>query len=283
MTFALVALGIVILFTATHIVNLAYGELITIGMFGAYIFEVKLDLSFWLTLVIMSVVGAIVAVIMEAVAYKPFIARSGLHGHEALLTIFITTLALSTGVQGLLNVTTSSAGTGVPPSFQARAYSIGSLLISPSQLVTIVASLILIGLFTYIVGWTQTGRAMRGIAQNSAAAALMGVNSSTLSSAAWAASGALGAVMGVLLTAPGLVIGAYSGAPFLFIAFAGAVIGGFGSIPGAVVGCLILGLSQSMFAAYVNQQWAPLVPFVALILMLAVRPQGLFGAVQQRV
>src|SRR5579862_1030651 len=249
MTFALVALGMVMVFTATYTINLAHGELITLGMFGAYLGEVKLHLSFWVALLLMPLAGAVIGLVMEAVAYKPFIHRgSAGGGHGALLSIFITTLALSTGIQGILNVTTSSSGTGVPPSFSAKSFKIGSLLISPSQVVTISVALFLIAVFSYLVGWTKVGRAMRAIAQNKDAAALMGANAGTLSSFAWASSGALGAVMGVLLTAPGLVIGAYSGSPYLFIAFAGAVLGGFGSIPGSVVGCLALGLSQSFFA-----------------------------------
>ena len=278
---ALVAVGIVMVFTATRAVNLAHGEVITLGMYASLIGLTHLHWSFWIVLILMPFVGAAIGLAMEAVAFRPFISRSG--GNNALLTIFITTLALSLGLQGFLTLVADTAGTGVPSPFAIKSWNVGVLHIAPYQVLTLVVSACLVGVMWLIVARTQLGRAMRAIAQNADAAALLGANPKLISSIAWAASGALGAIVGALLVLPGAVLTPFSGAPLLFITFTGAVLGGFGSIGGAVVGCLFLSIAQQLFAGYVSSEWAALVPFAILIIVLAIRPEGLFGRNIQRV
>jgi branched-chain amino acid transport system permease protein len=110
----------------------------------------------------------------------------------------------------------------------------------------------------------------------------MGANPRYFAALAWCLSGALGALAGVLL-ASGTVITPTTGSPYLFLAFAAAVLGGFGSVAGAVVGALILGLGESFFGAYVSLEWPSAVPFVLLILVLLLKPSGLFGGTVNRV
>jgi branched-chain amino acid transport system permease protein len=278
---ALVAVGIVMVFTATHAINLAHGEVITLGMYASLIGLTHLHWSIWIVLALMPFIGAAIGIAMEAIAFRPFIARAG--GQGALLTIFITTLALSLGIQGGLTLVADTAGTGVESPFAVTSWNLGPIHIAPFEVLTLVIGIVVIGGVWLVVTRTQLGRAMRAIAQNADAAALLGANPRQISSIAWAASGALGAIVGALLVLPGAVLTPFSGAPYLFIAFTGAVLGGFGSIGGAVVGCLFLSIAQQLFAGYVSGQWASLVPFAILIIVLAIRPQGLFGRNVQRV
>jgi branched-chain amino acid transport system permease protein len=123
---------------------------------------------------------------------------------------------------------------------------------------------------------------MRAISQHADAASLLGVNPRRVAALAWALSGAAAGVAGALF-APGSIVTPFSGSTYLFVAFAAAVVGGFGSIGGAVAGAMILGISEAFFQTYVSVVWSAIVPFAVLIIVVAVRPSGIFGIRVQRV
>jgi branched-chain amino acid transport system permease protein len=281
MVLALVATGMLLVFNATSAVNLAHGDLITIGMYIVLVGLLHTGLPWWLCAAGSVVGGAAAGVVMEQVAYRPFLGRGeGEHGH--LLLIFITTLALSQAVEGGLSLVTTTQGTGAPPVFAAVTHHVGPFAITTQEIVLFCVAGVCITLIALGMRYLQIGRVMRAVSQNANAASLLGANPRRVAVIAWGLSGAAAGIAGALL-APGTIITPYSGSAYLFIAFAAAVLGGFGSIGGAVLGALILATAQAFFATYVSVVWSPIVPFIILIIVLVIRPSGLFGVSEGRV
>jgi branched-chain amino acid transport system permease protein len=196
--------------------------------------------------------------------------------------IFITTLALSQAVEGGLSEVTSTQGTGAPPVFADVSYHLGPLSVTPQELVTFLVAGLFICLLALGMRYLQIGRVMRAVSQHADAAALLGVNPRRIAALAWALSGSAAGVAGALF-APGAIVTPYSGSSYLFVAFAAAVVGGFGSIGGAVLGAMTLSIAQAFFSTYVSVVWADIVPFLVLMLVVAVRPSGIFGIRVSRV
>jgi branched-chain amino acid transport system permease protein len=281
MVYALVATGMLLVFNATAAVNLAHGDLITVGMYIVVVGLIHAGMPWWICTAGAVLGGSAVGVIMEQVAYRPFLGRGqGEHGH--LLLIFITTLALSQAVEGGLSLVTTTQGTGAPPVFATVTYHVGPFAITPQQIVLFGVAGVSITVIALGMRYLQIGRVMRAVSQHANAASLLGANPRRIALIAWGLSGAAAGIAGALL-APGTIITPYSGGAYLFIAFAAAVLGGFGSIGGAVLGALILALAQAFFATYISVVWSPIVPFIILILVLVIRPSGLFGVSEGRV
>lgn len=281
MVLALVATGMLLVFNATAAVNLAHGDVITIGMYVVVVGLIHLGLPWWACAAGAILGGTLVGVVMEQVAYRPFLGRGeGEHGH--LLLIFITTLALSQAVEGGLSLVTTTQGTGAPPVFAPATHHIGPFAITVQEIVLFCVAGVCITLIGLGMRYLQIGRVMRAVSQNANAAALLGANPRRIAVIAWGLSGAAAGIAGALL-APGTIVTPYSGSTYLFIAFAAAVLGGFGSIGGAVLGALILATAQAFFATYVSVVWSPIVPFILLIIVLVIRPSGLFGVSEGRV
>jgi branched-chain amino acid transport system permease protein len=283
LVYGIVAVGMLLVFAVGHVINLAHGEVMTIGMYLGLLGITFLRLPYVVVLILVPLMGFAIGVVFERIGYRPFHrAAAGSGGHEGLLMIFISTLALSLALTGALTLIVPTEGSGFPPVLPILAYKVGPIRLAPSDILIGSISILSALAMAAFLRLTQVGRSMRAIAQNPAAASLMGINSGRISSLGWGLSALLAALAGVLL-GPGSVITPYSGGGFLFIAFAAAVLGGFGSIEGALIGGLILGLSQAFFSAYVSTGWSGLVAFGMLIVVLLVRPQGLFGFSVERV
>jgi branched-chain amino acid transport system permease protein len=282
MVYALVATGMLLVYNATSAVNLAHGDLITLGMYIAVVALLHAHISWWLTVPAGIVLGALAGLVMELIAYRPFIGRAEGGGHGVLLLVFITTLALSQAVEGGLSEVTTTEGTGAPPVFAAVSYHLGPFAATPQEIVTFLVAGACVALIALGLRYLQVGRVMRAISQHADAASLLGVNPRRVAALAWALSGAAAGVAGALF-APGSIVTPFSGSTYLFVAFAAAVVGGFGSIGGAVAGAMILGISEAFFQTYVSVVWSAIVPFAVLIIVVAVRPSGIFGIRVQRV
>jgi len=283
LVYGLVAVGLLLVFSVGHVINLAHGEVITIGMYAGLIAIAAFGMPYVVVLIAVPLLGFLVGLAMERIGYRPFHrASAGGGGHEGLLMIFISTLALSLGLQGALTLIFPTEGSGFPSVLSITAYKFGPVRVTQPDLLLVGVGILSAASVAFFLRFTQVGRSFRAIAQNPAAASLMGINAGRVSSLGWGLSGMLAALAGVLL-GPGTVISPYTGGGYLFIAFAAAVLGGFGSIEGALVGGLLLGLAQTFFSAFVSTGWSSLVAFGVLIIVLLVRPQGLFGFSTERV
>jgi branched-chain amino acid transport system permease protein len=282
LVYGLVAIGLLIVYTVGHVVNFAHGDIITIGMYLGLIAVANLHAPYALAVIVVPLLGFAIGVLAERIGYRPFIKPSGGSGHDGLLMIFVSTLALSFAIEGALSLLVSTDGSASPSVTSLTSYQVGPFLINDSEILVSGVSLVLAVALDTGVRRTQAGRAMRAVAQNRDAASLLGINPRRLSTIGWGISGLLAAMAGVLL-GPGSLVTPVTGTTYLFIAFAAAVLGGFGSIRGAIAGGVLIGIAQAMFSAFVSTTWASLVAFGLLILVLLVRPQGLFGRFVERV
>ena len=181
-------------------------------------------------------------------------------------------LALKVG----LTLLYPSEGNAVPSTLSPNGIHVGPFSVTPQEFLLAAVGFGVAGLIVVFLRFTQTGRSMRALAENPGGAALMGVNPRRLSLLGWGISGSVAALAGAVIS-PGTLIDPTIGGGYLFIVFAAAVLGGFGSIGGALAGGLIIGIAQEMFGAYISEGWSSIVAFALLVVVLLVRPQGLFG------
>jgi len=266
--YVLVALGLTLVLSIMGIVNLAHGEIYMFGAYGAYYFCVIAGLNFLLALVISTLLIGLLGIALERIFFRPF-----RHGE------FLTTIIMATGLMLILQ-TTAVISFGGSPKVVITPFpgviTIAGVTLSWERLIIILVSIILVAALFYLIHRTKIGQAMVAVSQDLDAAALQGINIDHVSSVAMflgcglaAAAGALmGAIFGLSPTMGGFA---------LMKGIAVIILGGLGSIPGAVIGGLILGLIDGIIPPLLSSHMASLVGFVAIILILLFRPRGIMG------
>lgn len=268
--YALVALGFVLIYKATEVVNFAQGELMMIGAFLALTFITIFGLNFWLGAALAIVATAGIGAAMDRVVIRPMIGQPVFSA--VMVTIGIGFVARST--------VSMTPGWGVDTySIETPLYgkivNLGPLVLSQDHLAVIVMTSLLVAVMFGFFRYTRFGVAMQATSQNQLAAYFMGIPVKTVFTAIWAISAAVAAFAGLLL-APIAFVHANMG--FIGIrAFPAAVLGGFGSIPGAIIGGLIIGIVESLAGFYLPEGFKDVAPYIVLLLVLVIRPQGLFG------
>jgi branched-chain amino acid transport system permease protein len=194
--------------------------------------------------------------------------------------VLIITLGLSLMLRAGAGLAWSHDEFPFPSFFRDRAIAIAGVRVAPVSLGIIGASLVLMLALYALFAWTRVGRAMRAVAQNQRAARLMGISVERMSSTAWVLAAVVGAAAGVLV-APVVFLSSKMGL-IVVNGFTAAVLGGFGSMPGAVVGGMVLGLLENLAPLYLPSSIRYSVPFIVLIAILVVRPAGLLGRVERR-
>jgi branched-chain amino acid transport system permease protein len=267
--YALIALGFVLIYKATEIVNFAQGELVMIGAYFALLFYVDLHLPFYLSFLLAAISAFIVGMIINNVVCRPL--TSAHH-----LNVVIATFALSFLMRSVIRLIWGSQYYSFPSPFQATVYRFGDVVISPQNFWITVISLLIMLFFYFLFKFTKTGKSMFATAQSREAAALMGVNINGVFTLIWGISCALGAASGILLS-PITAISPYMGI-ISIKAFAAAVLGGFNSLPGAVVGGFLLGIIENIGSLYISSGYKDTIAFLVLICVLILKPTGLFGS-----
>jgi len=265
--YILVALGLTLVLSIVGIVQLAHGEVYMIGAYTVYCFCVVLGLNFFLSLLISILLVGLLGVVLERFFLRPF--RDDVEG--AIVSTIALILILQTAVVGI-------AGVGykeIPSPIQGVLTILGARL-SWERLIAILASMVLVSALLIFIEKTRTGQAMIAVSENREAAALQGINVNRVSSVAM--------FMGCGLAA---AAGALTGAIFDLTPFMGGfalmkgigviIVGGLGSIPGAIIAGLILGLVDGVVTALFSVQVASITGLIVIILILLFRPQGLFG------
>lgn len=270
--YAVVALAIVLIYRSTGVVNFAQGEMAMLSTFIAWSFLTRMD--FWPAFFLALLVSAFLGAMLERVVLRPV--------EEApVLNSVIVTLGLFT----IFNSVALWRWGGVPkpfPSpevFKGAALNIGPATISRLNIGIFCMALLIMGVLFLFLNYTKVGLAMRGTAQNPAAARLVGVRVGRMLTLGWALSAAVGAVAGILL-APLLSLQPSMMFGVLIFAFAAAVLGGLDSLPGAIVGGLTLGVVQNMAGTYITPHTGSIditIAFAVIVLVLVIRPTGLFG------
>jgi branched-chain amino acid transport system permease protein len=277
--YALVALGFILIFKATDVVNFAQGELMMVSTFFTKTMIDWLhpaDIAMWLVVVLLTIgFAALFGALLERVIVRPLM-------NAPVFSIVIATIGLSTLLIGLSGGVVWDWDTypGQSP-FSNKPVSLGRVVVTPLDLgiVGITAGLILI--LTLYFKFTKLGIAMRATQQNKQTATLMGINVKGIYAGTWALSAVVSGVAG-FLAAPIIFIDTNMGFVVLK-GFAGAVLGGWGSIPGAIVGGMALGVMENLATVYVWPQIKHMAAFLVLLMVLLCKPDGLLGFTVKKV
>lgn len=271
--YALFAIGFTLVFGVLDRLNLAHPSVFAVSAFvGIELVEVA-GLSIWLALPIVAAVGGVLGVIIERVAFRPLKNRpdahfAGLISSIALAGMFIALLQWRYGP----NTRRFPAD-----SFPTTTYSVFGAQVTGLQVAIMIISILLMVALTVLVARSRLGRGMRAIAENPTAAKVLGINVDRVTVTTFAISSALGAVAGSLFAMNVNSAQLGMGSAIELKGLAVIIVGGMGSLPGALIGGLLLGLAEVFAVQYVGSSWRDLVAFGLLFLILLVRPQGLFG------
>jgi branched-chain amino acid transport system permease protein len=269
--YALVALGIVLIYRSTRVLNFAHGDVATVATFAAFSLLSR-QYSFAVALAGALAVGAAIGVAFYFGVLVPA-QRQGAN----LLGLVILTLGLALIVQGLVVYVWGAEPVSLPfPISDTKTYTWGGVVVSQLALATLAAGVVGSVLLYLLVQRTRLGLAMRAASENVMAAQTLGIPTRLVLGVAWAVASALGVVAGVFL-APALLLDPFFMLDPFLKGFAAAVLGGLNSLPGAVLGALILGVAESLTGAYMTIAFKNTLAFVVIIVVLLVRPEGLLG------
>ena len=268
--YAIIALGYTMVYGIAKMLNFAHGDVIMVGAYICFFAVSSYGLHPVLGVLLAMLVCTVLGMVIERLAYKPL-------RQAPSLAVLITAIGMSYFLQNSAQLLWGSNQKMFPAFFGKEPISLGGITISVTTVVTIVACVVIMLGLTWFTGNTKMGKAMRACSEDKAAAQLMGINVNTTISITFAIGSALAAVAGVLLCSayPNLVptTGSMPGIK----AFTAAVFGGIGSIPGALLGGILLGVIEIMAKAYISTQLSDAIVFAVLIVVLLVKPTGLLG------
>jgi branched-chain amino acid transport system permease protein len=267
--YSLVALGFIIVYSATSVVNFATGQFVMLGAFFGVMTILNLRVAPALAYPLAIAGMAVFGVIFYVAVHLPLQKRP-------VVSVIIGTVAAGIVMQNAALLIWGPLPSRIPSLFGDANVSIGSSVVTVHALATIGITLVLIVLLYLLLYRTSAGRAMRAIAQDVEAARMMGLPVTLWLGFAWILAAVFSAFAG-LLVAPMWFADVNMGDPIALKAFAATVIGGFGSVPGAIAGGLFVGLVEILGASYISSTYKDLLSFGFMILFLLVRPQGIFG------
>ena len=269
--YAIIALGYTMVYGIAKMLNFAHGDVIMVGAYVSFCATSYLGLPGWASVVLSCVVCTVLGVLIEGLAYRPLRQAGPL---AVLITAIGVSYFLQNAAQLLWGATPknfTSLVTFPVPEFLAK------FNVSAVSLVTIVACLVIMAGLMIFTGKTKMGKAMRAVSEDKAAAQLMGINVNRTISMTFAIGSALAAIAGVLLCSSYPNLMPTTGSLPGIKAFTAAVFGGIGSIPGAMLGGILLGIIEIFAKAYVSTQLSDAIVFAVLIIVLLVKPAGLLG------
>lgn len=277
--YAIIALGYTMVYGIAKMLNFAHGDVIMVGAYVSFCMTTYLKLPPIVSILGAMVVCTLLGILIEGLAYKP-LRKAG------SLAVLITAIGVSYFLQNVALLIWGSAPKTFRSvvSFGSISLFGGKLIITPESIITVAACLIIMVALTAFTKKSRMGKAMRAVSEDKDAAELMGINVNFTISLTFAIGSALAAIAGVLLCSAYPVLIPTTGSMPGIKAFTAAVFGGIGSIPGAFLGGLLLGVIESFAKAYISTQLSNAIVFAVLIVVLLVRPAGLLGKnVQEKV
>ncbi|MDM7943620.1 MAG: branched-chain amino acid ABC transporter permease [Hydrogenophaga sp.] len=268
--YGLIALGFVLIYKATETVSFAQGDLMMVGAFGGLAAMTMLGFPFWLAVPAAIVAMGLFGVLLERAVVRPILGQPA-------FSIVMLTIGVGYVLRGLItmipNIGTDTHTLPVP--YAGEVLRMGGLVVSAEQIVVIgVTGVLCLGLFA-MFRYSKLGIAMQASSQNQLAAYYMGIPVKRLNGLVWGLAAAVAAIAGLLL-APITFVHANMG--FIGLkAFPAAVVGGFTSLPGAIVGGLIIGIVESFSGFYLPEGFKDVAPYIVVLIMLVLKPNGLFG------
>ena len=269
--YAIIALGYSMVYGIAKMLNFAHGDIIMAGAFAAFFAMTGAGLPLIAAALISMAVCTLLGVTIERLAYKPL-------RNASSLSVLIPAIGVSYFLQNAAQLLFGS-DTKIFPSVLSGSFSLfsGALSVSYLSVVTILVCLVIMGGLTLFINKTKTGKAMRACSEDKGAAVLMGINVNRIISITFAIGSGLAAIAAILLCATYPSVYPTLGSMPGIRAFTAAVFGGIGSIPGAFLGGLLLGVIETMAQAYISTQLSDAIVFAVLIIVLLIRPTGLLG------
>jgi len=270
--YGLIALGFVLIYKATEVVNFAQGELMMLGGFFAFTFMTLMGLNYWVGFLLAVMAMALMGSAIERVVVRPIL------GYPQF-SIVMATIGLGFFARSIAGMIWSTDDLKIDTPFSQsvteNVVRVGGLVIADDKVSIIVATVLLCLVLYFFFSRTRMGVAMQATSQNMLAAYYMGIPVKRVFSLIWAISAAVACFAGILL-APSTLI--HTNVGFLGLkAFPAAVLGGFGSIPGALVGGIIIGVIEALAGFYLPQGFKDVAAYIVLLLVLMFKPEGLFG------
>ena len=274
--YAIIALGYTMVYGIAKMLNFAHGDIIMVGAYISFCVTNYLGLPTFVSIVAAMVVCTLLGILIEGLAYRP------LRGTPSL-AVLITAIGVSYFLQNSALLIWGSQQKNFTSivTFEPVKLFNNQLTITGEVIVTILASVIIMICLTLFTSKTRMGKAMRAVSEDRAAAQLMGINVNQTISMTFAIGSALAAIAGVLLCSTVPTLQPTTGSMPGIRAFTAAVFGGIGSIPGAMLGGILLGVIETMTKAYLSTQFSDAIVFLVLIIVLLVKPAGLMGKVIQ--
>ncbi|NLG24836.1 MAG: branched-chain amino acid ABC transporter permease [Clostridiales bacterium] len=298
--YALIALGYTMVYGIVQLINFAHGDIIMVGAYISLLLLTVAGLPIYLVVPLTMIACAAVGMLIERVAYRPLRNSAQMSAllrrfSERLLALFgvrhkggddsaaprisalITAIGVSLLLQNLFMLVMSPNPRSYPNIIALAPLEVGSLRVSYTTIITIATSVLLMIVLHMFTKHSRTGKAMRAVSENMAAARLMGINVDTTITITFAIGSALAAVGAILYCAAYPQVQPYMGSMPGLKAFIAAVLGGIGMLPGAMLGGFIMGIAESLTKGFISTQFADAVVFGILILVLVFKPSGLLG------
>ena len=270
--YAIIALGYTMVYGIAKMLNFAHGDVIMIGAYISFCATQYMGMPAIVSVVMAMAVCTVLGIVIERLAYKPL-------RQAASLAVLITAIGVSYFLQNMALLIWGSNPKNFTSVFNIGSISLfsGKLLISSETILTVLANIVIMIALTLFTGKTKIGKAMRAVSEDKGAAELMGINVNATISMTFAIGSGLAAIAGVLLCSAYPTLVPTTGSMPGIKAFTAAVFGGIGSIPGAMIGGLLLGVIEILGKAYVSTELGDAFVFAVLIVVLLVKPTGLLG------
>lgn len=266
--YALIALGYTMVYGIAKMLNFAHGDVIMVGAYSGIVAVAQMGLSPWVTVIVSIAVCAVLGVVIEFCAYKP-------------LSVLITAIGVSYLLQNAALLIFGSQQMAYPTLLKLPMLTVGSVQIDGITLLTLAVTAALMAALTLFIDRTKLGKAMRAVSEDKGAATLMGIHVDRTITLTFAIGSALAAFASMFYGMTYVYIKPTTGAMPGIKAFTAAVFGGIGSIPGAMIGGILLGLIEQMSKTYISTLWADAIVFAVLVVVLVVKPTGLLGKPMQ--
>ena len=272
--YALIALGYTMVYGIAKMLNFAHGDVIMVGAYSGIVAVAQLGLSPWVTVIVSIAVCAVLGVVIEFCAYKPL-------RQAPPLSVLITAIGVSYLLQNAALLIFGSQQMAYPTLVKLPGFSVGGVQVDGITVLTLAVTATLMAALTLFIGRTKLGKAMRAVSEDKDAATLMGISVDRTITLTFAIGSALAAFASLFYGMTYVYIKPTTGAMPGIKAFTAAVFGGIGSIPGAMLGGILLGLIEQMSKTYISTLWADAIVFAVLVVVLVVKPTGLLGKPMQ--
>ncbi len=273
--YALIAISLVIVYKASEVINFAGGEMVMLGGYFGMFGLLGLGLPYWAIFPFAAVIIFVIGALFDRIVLTRTLGRA-VPGQSVLVAMVIGTVGLSYVIKGAVRVVPYTEEVRrLAPISTGQPIFLGPVVLQHQDVAIVLAAIVIMAALWAFFSLTLTGKALRATSQNPRAASLVGIPVRLMSMTAWGLAAALAGVAGILL-APKLLLTPDSGV-IVILALAAAIIGGFTSLPGCVAGGILLGVVQNMIGLFVSSRAISVAPFLVIMIVLVLRPQGLFA------